>query len=107
MPWKQDPDIWGLLGAVVISLLSGLISIAHRITKGHPFSILWFAAEIAGAVLAGYLVYDMYPIIKKDLPEWLTMPVLVSLAAHMGGKLFQVTEKLFYQRINLPPTGTP
>lgn len=102
MPWSTPPDVWGMLGAILIAILSGFISVANRIVKGHPFSLLWFAVEMLGAILAGYLMWDMYPAIKAELPNWATMPILVSLAAHTGGKCFQLLEKVTTKRFSLP-----
>lgn len=107
MPWKSEPDIWAMAGAIIISIVSGLISIAGRIAKGHPFSVVWFTAEILSAILAGYLMYDAYPVLAQSLPQWATMPIMVSLAAHTGGKGFQLLEKLFHQRMGLPPDLPP
>lgn len=107
MPWKTEPDLWTMIGAIIISILSGLISIANRIGKGHPFSVMWFTAEILSAILAGYLMYDAYPVLVKSLPEWATMPIMVSLAAHTGGKAFQLMEKVFMQRVGIPSDLPP
>lgn len=107
MPWKQQPDLWGLVGALVISLLSGFIAIANRLAGGQKFSVLWLAAQVAGAVLAGYLVYDAYPLLVTQSwwPSWVTMPISVALAGHFGGKAFALVEKLLYRKYNLPPDG--
>lgn len=114
MPWKSDPDIWGMLGAVLISVISGFISIAQRIAKGHPFSVLWVATEFASAILAGYLMYGAYPTIEGTLPAWATLPLCVAVAAHIGGRSFQWLEHMFYKRFGItdddpapPPNTTP
>lgn len=104
MPWKQQPDLWGLVGALVISLLSGFIAIANRLAGGQKFSFLWLAAQVVGAMLAGYLVYDAYPVLSVTAwwPDWITMPISVALAGHFGGKLFSLVEKVLNKRYNLP-----
>lgn len=102
MPWKEHPDLWGFIGAIIISLISGFIAVANRITGGHAFSLMWFVAQISGSVLAGYLMWDMYPVVKDSLPAWATMPVMVSVSAHYGGKVFSLAEKIFLKRFNLP-----
>ncbi len=110
MPWQSDPNIWSMLGAVLISLISGFISIAQRISQGHPFSVLWVATEFASAVLAGYLMYGAYPKLATSLPEWATLPLCVAVAAHVGGRSFQWVEKMFYKQLNLnllDPPETP
>lgn len=105
MPWKEHPDLWGIIGAVILSLVSGAIAVANRITGGHPFSLVWFASQIGGSVLAGYLMYDMYPQVEESLPAWATLPICVSVAAHYGGKVFSLAEKMFIKRFNLPETA--
>lgn len=92
MPWKSDPGLWGLLGAFVISMLSGLISLASRIARGHPLNIFWIVSELGAAVLVGYLAYDLYPVIQSSLPNWITMPILIAVSAHFGSKIFQWAE---------------
>ena len=47
-------------------------------------------------------MYDMYPQVEAELPGWATMPICVSVAAHYGGKVFSIAEKLFIKRFNLP-----
>lgn len=105
MPWKQQPEVWGLVGALIISLLSGFIAIANRLAGGQKFSLLWLAAQLAGAVLTGYLVYDAYPILNVQpwWPSWITMPISVALAGHFGGKAFSLAESLLYKKYNIPP----
>lgn len=92
MPWKSDPSLLGLIGALVLSLLSGLVSLASRIARGHPLNIFWIISELGAAILVGYLAYDLYPAIKDGLPKWMTMPILVTVSAHFGGKIFQLIE---------------
>lgn len=92
MPTEVHPDIWGLIGAVFISILSGLVSLTARMAKGHPFNFFWIASEMGAAMLVGYLVYDVYPIIQKDLPLWMTQPICVAFSAHLGGRIFQWLE---------------
>lgn len=109
MPWKEQPDLWGLVGALIISLLSGFIAIANRLAGGQRFSFLWLTAQVAGAVLAGYLVYDAYPLLAATAwwPAWVTMPISVALAGHFGGKLFALAEKLLYKRLSMEPPQEP
>lgn len=101
MPWQSHPDIWGLLGALIISIISGFISIAQRISKGHTISLIWVSSEFAAALLAGYLMYDAYPRIAETLPSWCTLPIMVALASHVGGRAFQVLEGFIFRRYNL------
>lgn len=89
---EKQPDLWGLAGAIIVSVLSGIISLASRIAKGHPLNIFWIVSEMGAAVLFGYLVYDAYPILVKYLPDWVTMPILIASCAHIGGRLFQWIE---------------
>jgi hypothetical protein len=98
MPWKQDPALSGTIFAVVLSLLSGFLSVASALAKGQKFSLLWLSAQLTGAVLAGWLVWDMYPLIADGVPVWFTQPIATSIAAHYGGKLFSIVEGVLGKR---------
>ncbi len=92
----QEPqNVASLLGAIVISAISAAISIAQRMLRGYPSSALWLFSESMSAILAGYLVWDLYPLIKDSLPTWASQPLLIATAAHFGGRLFQTIEKHF------------
>lgn len=99
MPWNSHPDFWGILGALVISAISGFISISRRILFGHVASILWILSEILTAILCGYLTFHTYPYIEASLPEWASWPVCVAFAAHVGGRIFQESEKVFLEKV--------
>lgn len=107
MPWRNDPDLWALLGALLISMISGFISIAQRIARGHTASSLWIISEFMAAILCGYLAYDVYPTIKDALPKWITLPIFVALAAHVAGRCFQEIEGAIYRKYGgaLPGPG--
>lgn len=90
--WYEYPDIWGLVTALIISTVSGFISIARRILDGAPASCLWIISEFLTAILCGYLMYHVYPTIQSSLPEWFTLPVAIAIAAHIGGRVFQEAE---------------
>lgn len=101
-------DYWSLLGALIISTVSGTISIAQRIVLGQRATLIWVISEFLAAILCGYLMYDIYPAIQADLPKWATLPVLIALAAHVGGRSFQMFERALYRRYKfiekrLPP----
>lgn len=85
-------SVWG---ALIISSISAAISIAQRMLRGYPTSALWLFSESLSAILAGYLAWDVYPVISSDLPHWLSQPLLVAVSAHYGGRLFQTIEKHF------------
>lgn len=89
-------DILTVTVVLVISLVSGFISIAQRIARGQVISKLWIVSEFMAAILCGYLMYDVYP--NVSFPSWMTMPVMVALAAHTGGRCFQEIEQYLYQR---------
>jgi hypothetical protein len=105
MPWKHDPTVSGTIFAVVLSLLSGFLSVASALAKGQKFSLLWLSAQLTGAVLAGWLVWDMYPVIADSVPGWFTQPIATSVAAHYGGKLFSIVEGVLGKRwgVETPP----
>ena len=103
MPWKSNPDLLAIVGALIISTLSGFISIAQRVTRGQAAKPLWVISEIFSAILCGYLAYDAYPHIQDTLPTWATWPIVVAFAAHVGGRAFQIFENAFYRRYQIPP----
>lgn len=92
MPWGQTPNLIELIIALSISTISGAVSISRRILAGQPATILWVISEFLSAILCGYLMYDSYPVLTKYLPEWVTLPVAVAVAAHIGGRTFQELE---------------
>lgn len=108
MPTGSTPpsDWLALIGAFLISLISGFISIAQRIVRGQQASLLWVSSEFMSAILCGYLVYNAYPSLQPQLPDWLTMPILVALAAHIGGRSFQGLENLLYRRYGVDLDGS-
>lgn len=99
------PDWLAIGGAFLISLVSGYISIAQRIVRGQKASLLWITSEFLAAVLCGYLAYSVYPSLEPELPAWLNMPVLVALAAHIGGRSFQGFENLLYRKYGVDLHG--
>lgn len=94
----NQTDYWSLLGAFIISTISGAISISQRIVLGQRATLIWVTSEFLAAILCGYLMYDLYPAISGDLPKWATLPVLVALAAHVGGRSFQMLEKALFRK---------
>lgn len=112
MPVNNNHDYWSLLGALIISIVSGVISITQRIILGQRATLIWVTSEFLAAILCGYLMYDIYPKIAADLPKWATLPVLVALAAHVGGRSFKMFENELYRRYKfiekrLPPVDKP
>lgn len=98
MSWYQQPDIWGLVGAFIISTIAAAISITQRILKGHPANVLWITSEYLTAILCGYLMHYTYPIIHNSLPDWFSQPVAIAIAAHTGGKVFQLAESAILKK---------
>ena len=100
MPWRNDPTWLTLLTVVLISLVSGFISIARRIRKGFVATGMWVVSEFMAAVLCGYLMYDLYPTVEPFLGKYLSMPITVAFAAHVGGRVLQETEDRVMERVN-------
>ncbi|WP_289101037.1 hypothetical protein [uncultured Marinobacter sp.] len=98
MPWKTGPEIWDIVGALIVSIVSAAVSITRRIVNGYPASMLWVVSEFLAAILAGYLMYSVYPHIVDDIPKWFTLPVAVAFSAHVGGRLFQEMENELVNR---------
>lgn len=95
------PDFWDLLGAIIVSTISGIVSISRRILNGQPASLLWVVSEFLSAILCGYLMYSTYPTIQGDVPKWFTLPVAIAVAAHIGGRVFQEIETNFAKYLPL------
>lgn len=92
-------EIAQLLGALLISIISVTASITRRMAKGETYSVVKVISELLTALLAGYLMYSAYPSISDAAPSWFTLPIAVSLAAHVGGRLFQELEDEFMIRL--------
>ena len=103
---QLPPDFTGIIGAILISWISGFISIAQRIVRGYQASVLWVTSEFCSAILCGYLMYVTYPQLEASLPEWMAMPVMVALAAHIGGRAFQGLENLIYRKYGVDLDGS-
>lgn len=112
-----NPNYWGefgdLVGAVLISLISGFISISQRIVGGHKASILWVSSEVMAAILAGYLAHETYPKLEGVIDTWISLPVFVSFAAYVGSRAFQILERVVFLKYGIvargpkDPTDTP
>ena len=108
MPNNMPDNYWSLLGAIIIRMISGIISISQRIVAGQRATIIWVMSEFMAAILCGYLMFDAYYSMAHFLPPWATQPVLVAVSAHVGGRGFQMLEEYFYDRFpfikkSLPP----
>ena len=103
MTANVNQDFMGMVGALVISVISASISIAQRVLRGYPASAIWFFSESLSAILCGYLMWDIYPLIKGELPVWASSHLIVAFAAHTGGKCFRWAEAFFIKRIGIEP----
>ena len=92
MPLNTGPEVWDIIGALIVSIVSGAISISRRVVSGYPASMLWVVSEFLTAILAGYLMFSAYPHIVDTVPKWFTLPVAVAFSAHVGGRVFQEIE---------------
>ena len=101
------PEWMAMLGALIIAIASGFISIAQRIIRGHNASLLWVLSEFTAAILFGYLMYNAYPDLEPYLPPGITVLVAVSFAAHMGGRCFQGLENYAYRKYGIPMDDKP
>lgn len=95
-------DFWTLMSVLIVSTVSGFISIATRIGRGAAVNTLWIVSEFAAALLGGYLMFDAFPHMQDWLPDFFTLPIAVAAAAHSGGRLLQAFEGTLYKRLSLP-----
>jgi len=93
--FAPSPEWTDLIGAVVISVISGAVSITQRIARGQPPSFIWVCSEFLTAILCGYLMYSAYPTLEPYLPEWSTPAIAVAFVAHSGGRVIQEIERRF------------
>lgn len=98
MPVNSTNEMLGLIGAFIVSIVSGTISIGQRILRGQAPSFLWVFTEFLTAILCGYVMYHTYPSIDHLLPEWTTQIMWVALASHSGGRIIQELEKTLIAR---------
>lgn len=99
MPFSShNADVLTLASVLLVSLMSGFISIAQRIARGAAVTTLWLVSEFAAALLLGYLMFDAYPRVQHLLPNWVTLPIAVAAAAHFGGRGLQAIEKLAIEK---------
>lgn len=108
-PENSPPHDWLSIGAVLlISVMSGFISIAQRIVRGHQASLLWVSSEYTAAILCGWIAYDAYPTLAQAAwwPDGVTLYICVAASAHFGGRSFQGIENLLYQRYGVDFDGS-
>lgn len=94
----QYPDFMQLLGAMLISLISGTVSITKRLSQGQTFTFVWFFSEFLTAMLCGYLAYISYPVLPDDVQALLTQHAFIAVCAHSGGRIFQQLEETLLSR---------
>ena len=103
MTVNENQDFTGMVGALIISIISAAISITQRVLRGYPASAIWFFSESLSAILCGYLMWDIYPLIQSDVPAWASSHLMIAFAAHTGGKCFQWAETIFVKRVGITP----
>lgn len=103
MPYTQPPtpEIWEFITAIVISVVSGAISISRRVIRGRAWTWLFVFSEFLTAILCGYLMYNAYPTVSSYLPAWCTLPVSVAFVAHSGGRIFQEIESVILRHYGI------
>ena len=91
---NQDPKVIEIVTVTIVATITAVTSILRKITNGHAASIVWIITEFFTAILAGYFMYEAFPVISETAywPAWLTMPIAVAIAAHSGGRVFQEIE---------------
>jgi hypothetical protein len=105
---QTNQQFWDVFGVLIISAMSGFISVGRRfLTKADP-SVLWVLSEFCACLLVGYLASGAYPEYKDSLPKGITLPIFVAVCAHFGGRFFQLAElaisiKLGKPKINQAP----
>lgn len=103
------PEIQSLVGAFIVSCVSGVISIFRRVLRGQQASLLWVISEFLTAILCGYLMFTAFPGLHAAglIPDWFTLPIAVAFAAHTGGRVFQEVEEQFIEKYRKVLPDTP
>jgi hypothetical protein len=86
------PNLSDLLMILALSAVSAIVAIGKRIASGKRPSIIWLCTEFLTAILCGYLMYTAYPALSGYMPEWITPPIAIAIAAHSGGRIIQAVE---------------
>ena len=79
-------------GAILISIVSGFLSIARRILKGTQATALWIISEMVAAVLVGLLAWDSYPDLTDVVPHQISRLVFACMCSYLGSRLLHVSE---------------
>lgn len=96
----NNSDFLSMLLLLLVAVVSGIISILRRIERGQVVSVVWALGEFLAAILAAYLAFDVYKANKAVFPTWATAPVIVAVAAHMGGRMLQSIENVVYSHFS-------
>lgn len=99
---QTNQQFWDLFGVLIISAMSGFISVGRRLLRKTDPSILWILCEFIACLLAGYLASGAYPEYKENLPKGVTLPVFVAVCAHFGGRFFQLSELALSIKLSKP-----
>ena len=102
MPYRNLEN-WSIIGAILIGLISGFVSITRRMTAKEAVSKLWLISECAGVVLVTVLAMDVYPELKPTLmsspyTSWITYWLFVGVMAHTGSRLMYLLEQKFTKK---------
>jgi len=91
---SDNSSLTELIIATIIVAISAVVSVSRQILAGKAASILWIFTEFMSACLAGFFMFEAYPILSemKYFPDWVTLPIAVAVAAHSGGRVFQEIE---------------
>ena len=100
----KDYLTWDLIGALLIALISGFVSISRRMLTKKVTSKLWIAYECAGVVLMTMLAMDVYPVIEPTLKQyavtsWITQWVFVGVLAHCGSRFMYALERKTFKKV--------
>lgn len=99
MPNRIPPDLFTLVTMLLLSAVSGVVSITQRIASGRPATVIWVISEFLAAILAGYLATETYPYLHDYLPEFVRMSTFVSICAYSGGSLMRFAETTLYSQL--------
>jgi hypothetical protein len=94
------------IGAIVIAIISGFVSISRRMLTKRAVSRLWIAYECSGVVLMTMLAMNVYPhiqplLLSSPCTSWITNWVFVGVLAHCGSRMMYTLEKKVFSKADL------
>lgn len=96
MASSNEPDVVANVVAVLIGCVAAFVSIGKKmLDKRRSFSKLWLGTEVGSSIIAGYIGYEIHPVLVQVVPaaSWMPKTVFVVLCIYSGSRLVLAMEK--------------